>query len=638
MIRSMPHRLLLVLTVLLVQTVANAQGTLTADQEQRITRFIEQAMDSIDMVPGLGIAIVQNGTIAYSAGFGLRDVERKLPVTKETGFYIASTTKTITGLAAAQLEQQKMLSLDAPLSTYYPDLDPMIHAEQVKLTDLLSHDHTLDNSGIQFRLAYVDEIHPEDFRRLVRDFSTPRERKFEYSNLAYNLMGDIMERVTGKSWKEVNAEEVLGPLGMKHTTASMSVAQQHELALPYMQVNDAPMRLPLKVDGQMQSAGGYVTTPEDLARLVMVIINKGKLDGKQVVPAAVIERMTRKYASQDREYAGFSRTGYGLGLQFGEFRGQRQFHHFGSFEGAMAHMSMLPDQGWGVVALANEDAYGGVLPHLVASYVYDLLLGTKDLTATYDSLLSTSRQRMKEQYTKWSGRLKQKEGMMAKAGSDPNGWGLAPELAIGTYYNTRLGSFDVLADAQGRLFAQWGPHRAEMLPAQKDVLLVDWRLTGLLTPPVQLDVRYAENKEIAAMNYEDREFRKLPAGLSPQALRERHREFQKALDGTASLADAQAGEKLPKIFAEHYPLFVIDEGYLNALGYRYLRSGRTASAIATFNTAVEKYPHSANAYDSLGEAFLKKGDKEQALVNYRRSVELDPGNTHGKEVIAELEK
>ena len=79
------------------------------------------------------------------------------------------------------------------------------------------------------------------------------------------------------------------------------------------------------------------------------------------------------------------------------------------------------------------------------------------------------------------------------------------------------------------------------------------------------------------------------------------------------------------------------ESEINNLGYQMIQTGKTDDAIEIFKFNVEMFPNSANVYDSLGEAYLAKGDKENALINYKKSVELDPKSTSGLEALKKLE-
>ena len=77
---------------------------------------------------------------------------------------------------------------------------------------------------------------------------------------------------------------------------------------------------------------------------------------------------------------------------------------------------------------------------------------------------------------------------------------------------------------------------------------------------------------------------------------------------------------------------------MNALGYKFLQSGKLKEAIAVFKLNVTEFPESSNVYDSLGEAYMEAGNKELAITNYTRSVEMDPNNENGKEMLKKLRK
>jgi cytochrome c-type biogenesis protein CcmH/NrfG len=80
----------------------------------------------------------------------------------------------------------------------------------------------------------------------------------------------------------------------------------------------------------------------------------------------------------------------------------------------------------------------------------------------------------------------------------------------------------------------------------------------------------------------------------------------------------------------------VDEGTLNRLGYRLLAYGKGSDAIAVFQRNVQEYPQSGNVYDSLGEAYLKDGQKELAIQNYEKSVQLDPQNQNAVQMLKKL--
>ena len=635
----MKNFILIFILLSFVQMPPDAQN-IPKDFKLKVETFVKKAMNATHIVPGLGLAVVKDNQVIFAEGFGYRDVENQLPVTAETGFYIASTTKSLMGMAAAQLEHQGLVELDSPLANFYPGRNflPPLDATKVKLVNLFSHKHNLSNDFLQYHLTFINEHSQENFERILFDFTRPRENEFQYSNTSINIAANALERASGKSWKELVAQWVFAPIGMKRTTSYMSTAEQKEFAFPYIQLNGQYQRLAIKVDGQMQSAGGTVTTPKDYARWLLVNINKGKIDGKQVIPAEVIERAQRSYANLDANYFKFHRKGYGLGLYHADYEGDKLMHHFGGFAGYMAHTSFMPERKIGVVALSNESNFGGRLPHLVACYIYDLLLGKENLEEKYDKELEEWKASIVKNQERTKGRLKQKEDLVKKAATNPSNWQYDPQAFCGVYNNPRIGHFTVMAKEDNSLSATYGPHTAPMFPSNKNQFLLDWQITGLVSPPTQLTVQYNPKGIINALIYEGVEFRLLPTGTHPDELNIVYKTTNELLSKYTKAFQKEDAGALKDFFQKNYKKGAITESYLNALGYCYLKIEHIDLAIAIFESVLGFYPNSSNAYDSLGEAYLKADNKELAKKYYEKSLQLDPENENAQQVLEKLEK
>ena len=635
----MKNFILIFILLSFVQMPLDGQN-IPKDFKLKVETFVKKAMDATHVVPGLGLAVVKDDQIIFAEGFGYRDVENQLPVTAETGFYIASTTKSLMGMAAAQLEHQGLVELDNPLGNFYTNRNflPPLDATKLSLVNLFSHKHNLRNGGLQYHLAFIDEHSQENFERILFDFTRPRENEFRYSNTSINIAANALERASGKSWKELVAQWVFAPIGMKRTTSYMSTALQKEFAFPYIQLNGQYQRLAIKTDGQMQSAGGTVTTPKDYARWLLVNTNKGKIDGKQVIPAKVIERAQKSYANLDANYFKFHRKGYGLGLYHADYEGDKLMHHFGGFAGYMAHTSFMPEHKIGVVALSNESDFGGLLPHLVACYIYDVLLGKENLEEKYDKELEEWKASIVKNQERTKGRLKQKEDLVKKAATNPSNWQYDPQAFCGIYNNPRIGHFTVMTKEDNRLWATYGPHTAPMFPLSKNQFLLDWQITGLVSPPIQLNVQYNSKGLINALLYGGREFRLLPIGTDPDKLNFVYKNIDQLLAKYTKSFRKEDARTLKDFFQKNYSTGAITEPYLNIMGYRYLRAGHTDLAIAIFESVLDFYPNSSNAYDSLGEAYFQANNKELAKKYYEKSLQLDPENENAQQVLEKLEK
>ncbi len=151
--------------------------------------FIPQAMDALDgVVPGLSIAVVQGDEVVYVRGFGAADLEQDVPATADTDFYIASSTKSFTALAAALLDLDGVIDLDAPITRYTAgvEFDPALDADHVTLRELLAHTHGFENRPISARAAFTGEHTPEVMWDLLAETSPNADAPhgtFEYTNV-----------------------------------------------------------------------------------------------------------------------------------------------------------------------------------------------------------------------------------------------------------------------------------------------------------------------------------------------------------------------------------------------------------------------------------------------------------------------
>lgn len=373
-------------------------GTTDSDRREnlvitdpRIDAWMARAFDS-SLAPGMAVAVVQGDSILYLNGFGYADREANREVTPESQFYIASSTKSFTGMAAAILRSRGTIDLDSSLAHYLPDLrmEPPLSAAEVTLRDLLTHTHGISSDPIVFRLAFTGQHDPELLESLLARAEPSEDgRVFDYGNIGYNIATIALDHFLEKSWKEVLQDELFDPLGMASTTAYISRTDPSRLVMPYSTEPGGQERIAFgKDDANMQSAGGLVTTAADLAPWLIANLNSGRVNGRQVIPAGAVAIAHRPTAEEDDSYQGFTRTGYSLGWHHGMYRGERFVHHFGGFSGFHAHISFMPERDIGVAVLVNNDGLGSFLATTTAKGIYDVLVDGPGVEAHLDSLLT----------------------------------------------------------------------------------------------------------------------------------------------------------------------------------------------------------------------------------------------------------
>ncbi len=380
MIQLRAHRLAAAaLAVFLAGATPAAAGSdETSKKLEELSKRWQEAMTRLQ-APGLSVAVVQGDRVLLSRGFGVRDPESEAPVTPETMFYIASSTKSFVALAIQMLVEEGRLDLDRPVATYLPRFtlsDPQV-ARQVTLRDLLAHRRGLDNYPIEQAEAYTGLIDEDKFYRLLGEVEPGAS--FSYANLNFTLLGRVIEAVTGTSWKEFVAERILKPAAMNRTTTSATgLWADSDVGIPTVEIEGAWRRSPvLKTDSTMHAAGGMAASANDLARWLRLNLGGGSIDGTRLLSAERLREMHTPQVEVGSSFFVFQREAYGLGWYVGSFGGEPLIHHFGSYVGSRAHVSFMPKHGIGVAAIQNNADPTGFLVDLVAIDVYRALAGVE---------------------------------------------------------------------------------------------------------------------------------------------------------------------------------------------------------------------------------------------------------------------
>ena len=373
---------------LLLPLGIRGQAVLGGEWRDDVAAFANRVIDA-DLTPGMGIAVTVGDWVVYEQGFGIADTDTGRPIGEHTAFYIASSTKSLTGLAAALAVHNGDLELDAPLTRYLPDarLPEGIASETLTVRSLLALTHGMAGAGpVVFRTAFSGEFTRSDLLRLLQHHEPNGSAgTFNYNNLGYNLVGLVLEAIYDQGWKEVVRDLVLDPLGMTRTTAYLSRLSQEALAMPHGAVpGEGFKRIRLaKDDSNLHAAGGHFATPGDLARYLAVHLGGGTIDGARVLPSEPVLMTRQQQVEQDREFGPFHRFGWGIGWDLGSYEEDTLVHRFGAFEGYRSHMSFMPEHGLGVVVLVNGSGPASPAADLMATYIYDRLLEKPEVEARH---------------------------------------------------------------------------------------------------------------------------------------------------------------------------------------------------------------------------------------------------------------
>ena len=450
---------------------------------------------------GLSIAVVQNGAVVFQKDYGYTNIEAGTPSHNQSVYYLASSTKSLMGLAVANLAHQGKIDIDAPIGTYLPQIDwNEIGAADITIRHLLTHQSGLSNEPIDFRAAFSGDYTDTQMIDLLR-VTESGDRDFNYTNFGYILAAMAIQEATSLTWQSLLETEVFSPLEMNSTSTEPNDFASDQLALPYSWLgNDGHKRLYLtKTSKTMHPAGGVLSTALDMAKLLQVELTGGLIDGQRIFPQAVIDATAEKQASVDANFFTYHRTGYGLGWYISDYDGDTLIHHFGSFSGFRPHVSFMPAHGIGVVVLSNDTSpLSFNIPDMVANQIYDILL-EKDHVAESRQKYGASTEMMIGRMAQYLERERQK---MAARPQSPI---LPLPFYSGIFENREMGLLRVSEEA-GRLVANIGNLHAEMPPYS-----LEHKFRVELVPGSGRVITYLDSSGIAAdsLRYKDKVWKRV---------------------------------------------------------------------------------------------------------------------------------
>lgn len=325
--------------------------------------------------PGAALAVIRNGKIIYSRGYGMSSLEHDTPITPETVFYIGSTSKQFVATAIHLLAEDGILSLNDDIRSYVPEIPA--YGRTITIRHLLHHTSGLRDYLTLWALSgrnFADSMSEEEILDLVSRQKalnfTPGDQ-YMYSNSGYFLLAVIVKRVSDLSLREYTEANIFAPLGMTqthfHDDRNMIVKNR---AQGHIAQEDSTIAL-YTSSFDLVGSGGLHTTVEDLARWDGNFYHNRLGKGDQ----SLIENM---------QVRGILNSGdtltYASGLVVGQYRGLNTVSHGGSFIGYKAELLRFPEQGFSVICLCNLSQMNPVsLAKRVADvFLADLLMPQKE--------------------------------------------------------------------------------------------------------------------------------------------------------------------------------------------------------------------------------------------------------------------
>lgn len=340
-----------------------------------LDEVVEKALADFE-VPGLGLAVVVDGEVVLSRGYGVRDLETGEPVTADTLFAIGSCTKAFTTLLLGTLVDEGLVDWDEPVRTYLPEFRMLDDHATRRLTvrDLVTHRSGLPRHDFLWYNTSLSRDELVQRLRYLEPFADLRER-YHYQNLMFLTAGYLAGRVAGRSWEDLVRERIFEPVGMVRSNFSVADSQRDDdFASPHSKRDDVLQKIPFRDITVAGPAGSINSSVAEMARWLQLHLDEGRVGGRALVQSATAREMFTPQTVMD----GYPTdkdvllNTYGLGWVLSAYRGHYRAAHGGGIDGFIAMTTVLPLDGVGVIALSNRDGQG--VPELVTRHVLDRVL------------------------------------------------------------------------------------------------------------------------------------------------------------------------------------------------------------------------------------------------------------------------
>jgi CubicO group peptidase (beta-lactamase class C family) len=308
-------------------------------------------------IPGLSVAVMDNGRIVLAKGYGFANVEHQVPVKPETVFQSGSMGKQFTATAVMMLVEDGKIRLDDRISRYFTNAPDSW--TNVTIRHLLTHTAGFTDypKGFDFRRDYTED---ELLKRIAAiPLAFPPGEKWSYSNLGYQTLGILIHKVTGEFYGDFLQERIFRPLGMDTARIISEADIIPNRAAGYQ-----------LVDGKLKNQEWVSPTLNTTAdgSLYLSVLDMAKWDAalytdKLLKKSSLAEMWTPVKLNDGKT------QGYGYGWSLGEIRGHRIIEHGGSWQGFKSYIARYPDEKLTVVLFANQaQASPGKMAHAIAAH------------------------------------------------------------------------------------------------------------------------------------------------------------------------------------------------------------------------------------------------------------------------------
>ena len=394
-------------------------------------------------VPGFAIAVVKDGKVVLSKGYGVREAGKPEAVDEHTLFAIGSTTKAMTAALIGMLVDERKLAWDDPVVKHLPWFqlkDPAVTRE-LTIRDLLTHRGGLGNADF---LWYGRDTTPQQILERVRLLEPAYSLRsgFVYHNVMYAAAGRVIEAASARTWTDMIRTRIFEPLGMRDSAATLAlVPKGANVASPHYTLRERVVVVENMPVDSVAAAGSVWSSVDDMSKWLQFLLDGGVADGKRLLSERTVAELFRPQTiAPMTQYPTTALVKphwmtYGLGWFQQDYQGRAVDFHTGSIDGMVAIAGLIRDERLGVYALGNLDH--AELRHALMYTVFDRYAGRsdRDWSADLQKLYGENAQRAEE--------AQKRMESQRVAGTAPS---LPLAQYVATYSDPLRGDVEVTAD------------------------------------------------------------------------------------------------------------------------------------------------------------------------------------------------
>ena len=342
--------------------------------KKTIENFVKSVIDEFQ-IPGLAFSIVMDNTIYESKVFGVSNIETMQPLTSESIFHMASISKTFMATAIIQLVEEGKINIDEPLVNYLPyfRLNDSLYMT-ITIKQILTHTSGFpDVDDYEWDKPQFDDGSAERYVRSISNkkmIAKPGDR-YEYSNMSFDVLADLILKVSGKTFEDYVRENILDPIGMVESDFILdSINQDNRIS------GHEGILIPSVVDqypyNRSHAASSCLNSNIiEMSNWAIVNINKGKINNHRILSRTSYDIMFKPLVNiPEGDYE--NADSIGLSWFIKNFKGNKVFYHGGGDIGFRSYIAIIPEKSIGVVIASN---YGGTPNREVAFGILDIMLG-----------------------------------------------------------------------------------------------------------------------------------------------------------------------------------------------------------------------------------------------------------------------